>query len=102
MIKEGSYYLIVYEGSPEARNGSVIWIFGHKKWCPSVPRLVYVLHNNHGLTNWLSIVDEHRNLLVDRVRFQQQLALRIHSLFDVLIMDPFKSKCYADPQHKRT
>ena len=50
MIREASYYLIVDKDNSEVDND-----------------LVYVLQNNHGLANRLPIVDEHWNLLVNRV-----------------------------------
>jgi hypothetical protein len=47
--------------------------------------LVDVLHDDLRLADWLAVVNEHGDLLVDRIGGQQELALVLEVLLDVLI-----------------
>nr|GMD43411.1 hypothetical protein Iba_chr10cCG5040 [Ipomoea batatas] len=61
-------YLIVYELSPETSQGSLVRIFGQNG--SSRKGLIDILENDKRLSYWVSVVQEHRNFLVDRIAFE--------------------------------
>ena len=66
--------LFVDEISPEPSLGSLVRIRG-KQGSSVMPNLVDVLHDDEGLADGFSVVDENRDLLVDRVHLQKKRTL---------------------------
>jgi hypothetical protein len=60
---EASMYLIFRKLNPKASNSSLTRISGQQGivW----PHLFDIFKDNHGLANWFSVVNKHRDLLVD-------------------------------------
>nr|GMD43410.1 predicted protein [Ipomoea batatas] len=63
-------YLIVYEPSPETSQGSLVRIFGQNG--SARKSVVDILENDKRLSDWVSVVQEDRDFLVDRVGFEKQ------------------------------
>ena len=68
-----------------------------------MPNLVDVLHNDEGLADGFSVVDENRDLLVDRVHLQKKRTLVNQIFFFVLVLDSLFGQGYSDPhsEHAR-
>lgn len=81
-------YFILYKFDPEASRGSLEWIQGQERVLR--PSLVDVVEDDHGLADRLSAVDEHRNLLVDRIVVQKQSTFVGNIFFYVFIRDPLQ------------
>nr|GMD29926.1 predicted protein [Ipomoea batatas]GMD34988.1 predicted protein [Ipomoea batatas] len=71
---------------PELGLGFFIRIRG-EQWGLILPHLINILHCDCRFTDWLPIVDEHWDFLVNRVHLQKQLTLVPQILFSVLILD---------------
>nr|GMD29925.1 predicted protein [Ipomoea batatas]GMD34987.1 predicted protein [Ipomoea batatas] len=82
--------------------GFLIRIKG-EQWGLVLPHLINVLHCDVRFTDWLPIVDENRDFLVNRVHLQKQLTLVPQILFSVLILDLLlsQSNSYPHPKHAR-
>lgn len=80
-------YLFVYELSPESCHGFFIGIF--REDGIGFPSFVDVFENDKGLGNWFAVVDQHRNLLVNRIGLEKQRALVRQILFYVFIVYAF-------------
>lgn len=95
MIEE--VYLILYKFDPEASRGSLEWIRRQERVLR--PSLVDVVEDDHGLADRLSAVDEHRNLLVDRIVVQKQSTFVGKILLYKFVGDPLKLQ---SPDHSAT
>ena len=62
---------------------------------------VDVLDNDGGLTDGSVAMEEHRDLLVNRVGSQQEGALLRQILWELLILDAFQSQSKLYPQRER-
>ncbi|KAL5803295.1 hypothetical protein ACOSQ4_031600 [Xanthoceras sorbifolium] len=60
-----------------------------------MPNLINVLHNNRGHTNRLAVVNENRDLLVNRVHLQKKKAL----VPQLLVSSPSLAAAHGGPKH---
>ena len=97
---DSGIYLIVDVGGPESSDGSIVGVSG-ENWVGGVPRLVDVLHDDEGLADGVPFVEENGDLLVDGVGLQQQFALRLQHVLDVLIVDFLEMESDQRPHGER-
>jgi hypothetical protein len=66
-----------------------------------VPDLVNVLNDDEGLTDRFTVVDENRDLLVNRVHLEKQIALAPQVLLLIFVFDPLLSQRdpHPHPEH---
>jgi hypothetical protein len=83
--QEPLLYLVVDVGGPEASNRTPVGVGEEESGAGTGEGLVDVLHDDLRLADWLAVVNEHGDLLVDRIGGQQELALVLEVLLDVLI-----------------
>jgi hypothetical protein len=70
LVKGEAYmYHIFSKLNPKASNSSLIRISGQQGvvW----PHLFYIFNDNHGLANWFSAVNKHRDLLVGWIELEK-------------------------------
>jgi hypothetical protein len=92
-------YLLINEISPEPGLSSLVRIRWQQR-TPVVPDLVNVLNDDEGFTDRFTVVDENRDLLVNRVHLETQLALVPQVLLLVLVLDPLLSQRDPHPHPK--
>ena len=85
--------LLVHEIGPESGGRPAISIFREKLMMMVVMEsFVDVLNDDGGLTDGSVAMEEHRDLLVNRVGSQQEGALLRQILWELLILDAFQSQ----------
>lgn len=87
---ENSSYLVIQVGGPEPCHGPIIEVGREKVWACGGPGLIDVLDDDHGLADRLASMDEDRDLLVGRVRLQEELTLAAKCLLQVFVLYTFK------------
>jgi hypothetical protein len=94
------FYLLINKISPEPGVSSLARIRWQQRRLV-VPDLVYVLNDDEGLTDRLPVVDENRDLLMNRVHLEKQLALVLQVLLLVLVLNPLLSQSdpHPHPEH---
>jgi len=86
--------LFLDEFDPETHHGSLVRIAGHQRVLR--PRFLEVLDNDHGLANRSRAMDEHRNLLVNRVVLQKQGAFVGEVFLNVIKWYALELQCPYD------
>jgi hypothetical protein len=92
-------YLLIDEISPEPGLSSLVRIRWQQRR-PVPPDLVYVLNDDEGLADRFPVVDENRDLLVNRVHLEKQVALVAQVLLLVLVLDSLLSQRDPHPHPK--
>ena len=78
-------YLVVNVSSPEASHGMAVRVRREEGGTVAAINLIEVLQDDLGLADGLAIVDEHGHLLVHRVGLEEELALVLEVLLEVLV-----------------
>ena len=79
-------YLVVDVSSPEASHGTVVRVSREEGGTTvATINLVEVLKDDLGLADGLAVVDAHGDLLVHRVGLEEELALVLEVLLEVLV-----------------
>ena len=89
-------YLLVNVGGPETSNGAFMGVGREEGGADAGERLVDVLNDDHGLAHRLAVVDEHGHLLVHGVGLEEELALVLEVLLDVLVAQTLEAESKSD------
>jgi len=98
-LQRRACYLLINKISPEPGVRSLVRIRWQQRRLV-VPDLVYVLNDDEGLTYLFPVVDENRDLLVNRVHLVKQIGLVPQVLLLVLVLNPLLSQSDPDPHPK--
>ena len=93
-------HLLLDKAGPEANFGPFIGIL-RQKWRTILPGFINIFKYDQLLSNGFSIVDEYRNLLVDRIILEEQLAFVPQIFFHILIGNAFKFEGHFYPLNIR-
>lgn len=94
--------LIVDVGGPEPSDGSVVGLGRENRRSIWAPSLVDVLNDDVGLTHGFVIVNQNRDLLVNGIRFKEQLALSTVCLLEKLVPNRFEVESDSGPHDEDT
>lgn len=89
------------ELSPESDLGSCVGILWQERRAIVLPHFIDVFKNDKGFRDGFSIVDEHRNFLVNGIEFEELWGFVIEIFFHILKRDAFEFECKLDPSHER-
>jgi hypothetical protein len=93
--------LFVNVGSPEASDGAIVGISGEEGDAGVGEHLVDVLHDDLRLADGLTVVDEHGHLLVHRVGAEEEIALVLEVLLDVVVAQALEAERKLRSQSER-
>lgn len=93
-------YFVINEPWPESSQGSIIRLL-RQDGVVVLPCLINVFKDHKGLSQWSSIVDKHRYLLVNRVVFDKKITLVPKIFFKVSVLDSLQFQGNLHPSGKR-
>lgn len=93
-------YFVINVPWPESSQGSIIRLL-RQDGVVVLPCLINVFKDHKGLSQWSSIVDKHRYLLVNRVVFDKKITLVPKIFFKVSVLDSLQFQGNLHPSGKR-